>query len=223
MKKKSALIVGATGATGSHLLKQLLAHQNYSRVIVLARRELECAHAKLQQHVIDFDHPESWANLVKADEVFSALGTTLKQAGSKQAQYKVDVEYQRWVAEAAKANAVQRYFLVSSPNANSRSPNFYLKMKGELEDAVRALGFEHCVFFKPSIIESERPDGRLGEKLGGLVLNKLTSTFGIMKKYRPIKDHELAMAITNVAQSKLPDGVLTIELAELFEYLSGKD
>ena len=218
MSNKTAVVVGATGATGSHLVSQLLAHPSYSKVVVLARRELQIRHDKLTTHIIDFDQPDTWQQLVVGDELYSALGTTLKLAGSKQAQYKVDVTYQLNVAKAAKANGVSKLLLVSSPNANAKSASFYLKMKGELDDAVKSLGFDQCVLIKPSIILGHRPEGRPGEKIGGMVLSSLTSVILPLRKYRPISAEQLATAMLNIAQQDIHRAILEVELGDLFKF-----
>ena len=219
MSNKTAIIVGATGATGSHLVKLLLAHDSYNKVVVLARRELAVRHDKLTTHIIDFDQPDNWRQLVVGDELYSALGTTLKLAGSKQAQYKVDVTYQLAVAKAAKANGVKKLLLVSSPNANAKSASFYLKMKGELDDAVKSLGFGQCVLIKPSIILGHRPEGRPGEKIGGAILSSLTSVILPLRKYRPISAQQLATAMINIAQQDIEKAFLEVELGELFKHI----
>lgn len=219
MNKKTAIVVGATGGTGKHLVKQLLDHESYQQVVVLARRALDFEHQKLSVHVIDFDQTDSWRDFVRGDELFSALGTTLKLAGSKRAQYKVDYGYQLAAATAARQNGVNKIVLVSSPNANAKSLSFYLKMKGELDDAVGELEFEKCVLIKPSIIEAERPEGRPGEKIAGALMKQFFVRIGPLRKYRPISGEQLATAMINIAQEPFAENLAEIELGDLFNYL----
>ena len=216
---KKAVLIGATGATGMHLLRGLLEHEAYQSVTVLTRRTTGVTHSKLTEHIVDFDHPEKWSELVTGDELFSALGTTLKAAGSREAQYKVDVTYQRCTAEAAKHNGIERYLLVSSPGADHGSWNFYLKMKGKLDRAIKALEFRHCVLIKPSIIDSERPDSRPGERFAARIIPLVSPLLFPLRKYQPIKAADLAAAIINIAQSDLQPGVTSVELDKIFQYV----
>ena len=124
-----ALVIGATGATGRDLVNQLLTDKDYDEVNVFVRRPLEVESPKLKTHIVDFEKPEEWKDLVNGDVAFSCLGTTLKDAGSKEAQRKVDYDYQYNFAKAAKENEVEDYILVSSYGANPKSKIFYSRMK----------------------------------------------------------------------------------------------
>ncbi|MBT8140293.1 MAG: NAD(P)H-binding protein [Gammaproteobacteria bacterium] len=216
---KTALLIGATGATGAELLQQLLAHPDYSAVLAFARRPIHCEHPKLSVHLVDFDDVDSWQHLLVGDELFSAMGTTLKLAGSKEAQYKVDFTYQLHVAEAARDNEVSRLFLVSSPGANAKSRNFYLRTKGELEHAVIDLCYDHCVLIKPGLIEAERPEGRVGEKMAGMALHKMVKLIPAMHSMTPINASQLASAIIAIAQSDLKTGTSSFAPGELLEHV----
>jgi uncharacterized protein YbjT (DUF2867 family) len=117
---KTALLIGATGLTGSHLLHLLLADLRFEHIIIFVRRSTGIVHPKLEEHIVRFGHPEEWKHLVKGDVLFSALGTTVKLAGSKEAQYKVDYTYQFQFAAAASANGVPSYVLISASGANAK-------------------------------------------------------------------------------------------------------
>ena len=106
------------------------------------RRSLNINNPKLEEHIVDFDKIELWKNNLSGDELYSALGTTIKKAGSKEAQYKIDFTYQYEAAKAASENGVKKYLLVSSLGANSKSSNFYLRMKGSLDEKVQQLSFD---------------------------------------------------------------------------------
>jgi len=216
---KTAIVIGATGLTGQHITHYLLASDQYEKVIVFSRRGLAEKHPKLVNHVVDFDKVGDWADLVVGDELFSALGTTLKQAGSKKAQYRVDYTYQADVIEAAARNGVERLFLISSPQASARSPIFYNRTKGQLDDFAATQGYSTLVYFKPSIIEGDRPDSRVGEKIGGIVAGAIARCVPGAKKFRPIKGSELGRAIVNCASAELPPGIHTWELGEIFQWL----
>lgn len=127
-----ALVIGATGATGKDLVNKLLDDKDFQEVHAFVRRPLNIDNEKLHYHVVNFENPDEWQNLVKGDVAFSCLGTTLKDAGSKDAQRKVDYDYQYNFAKAAKENEVEDYVLVSAYGANPNSKIFYSRMKGEL-------------------------------------------------------------------------------------------
>lgn len=122
-----ALVLGATGAIGSDLLEQLLQDDNFDRVDIFVRREVKSSSAKLVVHVVDFGHPEQWATQLTGDVLFSTLGTTIRAAGSREAQWKVDYTYQYNAAKSARENGVPVYVLVSSVGANAKSKVFYTK------------------------------------------------------------------------------------------------
>ncbi len=154
----NAIIIGATGATGKDLLQQILKDDTFTQVAVFVRRPIGIQHPKLTTHIIDFDQPEAWKHLVTGDVLFSCLGTTLKAAGSQQAQWKIDYDYQYQFAKAAKDNGIKHYVLVSSTGAYSQSRFFYMKMKGALEDAVKTLRFERLSIFNPPTLIRKNSD-----------------------------------------------------------------
>lgn len=208
-----ALIIGVTGATGSDLLQQLLADDAVERVDVFVRRPFNVQHAKLTAHLINFDATDEWRDLVKGDVLFSCLGTTLKVAGSKEAQWKIDYDYQYNFAKAARRNGVPTYVLVSADGANSRSPIFYSKMKGKLEDAVQALGFRNLVILNPPILERKNTD-RSGEMTGIRVIRFL-NRFGILRSQTPLSTEILAKAMICAAKVDAT-GVLKLRGEEIW-------
>lgn len=212
---KKAIIIGATGMVGMQLVKQILEYENYKEVIVLGRRSCRINHPKLKEYIVDFDNPESWKNLVKGDVLFSTLGTTLKTAGSKDLQYKVDYTYQYHVAEVAANQGIETYVLVSSAGANLKSSSFYLRMKGELEVAVAALPFKYITILRPGQLDGYRNENRLAEKIGLSVMYALNS-IGILKRYQPIQASEVAQVMLTVANQKVSK---TYELNELFHFI----
>ncbi|MEX2364903.1 MAG: NADH-quinone oxidoreductase subunit F, partial [Balneolaceae bacterium] len=149
------------------------------------------------------------------DELYSALGTTIKKAGSQEKQYTIDFSYQYEVAKAAAENGVRKYALVSSAGADSESRVFYSKMKGELDDAVKKLDFDTCVVLRPSILEGEREESRLGETIGMILANIFTKIPGL-RKYRPIPGEIVARGAINALRKSAP-GYHIFELDEIFE------
>ena len=208
-----ALIIGATGATGKDLVTQLLADDTYSEVHCFVRKPLTLTHPKLHTHVVDFETPEAWADLLRGDVAFSCLGTTLAVAGSKEAQWRVDYDYQYNFAEHCRNNGVPTFVLISAAGAKAQSKLFYNRMKGQLEDTVKALGFPSLLLFQPSILIRSNSD-RGGENFTVKViafLNKL----GLFKRYRPMPTAVLAQKIRKEVATAAK-GVHTFTLDEIF-------
>ena len=210
-----ALIIGATGATGKDLVQQLLNDSDFKEVHAFVRKNMTIKHPKLTAHTVDFEQPESWKNLVKGDVAFSCLGTTLKDAGSKEAQYKVDHDYQLHFAKAAKENGVEDYILVSSYGANPKSKIFYSRMKGELETAVKNLHFERITIFKPGMLERKDSE-RTGEVLGSRII-KFANKIGLLESQKPLPTDVLAKAMINAAKIK-SNGYSSIKLGNIFAF-----
>ncbi|HCY74611.1 MAG TPA: NADH-quinone oxidoreductase subunit F [Ignavibacteriales bacterium] len=213
---KTALIIGATGLVGSELTKKLLNDNRYDKVKVFVRRTTGISNPKFEEHIVDFDNIETWKNELTGDELYSALGTTIKKAGSKKAQYKIDFHYQFAAAKSASENGVNKYLLISSIGANSNSKNFYLNMKGNLDDAVQQFPFQQIMLFRPSILVGERNEKRIGESLGIKIAGLITNIIPAIKKYRPIKASKLAEAMITSANLNFADKFRIFESEEIF-------
>lgn len=195
---KTALVIGSTGLVGSHLVRQLCDSKHYLKVILLNRRASEYKHLKLEEKIIDFEKPD--LENISVDDVFCAIGTTIKKAGSKEAQYRIDCEYPAHLASLLKTKGSKQFVLVSSIGANSASSNFYLKTKGQLEDKLNALNFDSCIVLRPSFIMGERKEFRLGEKVALIVLKLVTPLMlGGLKKYRGINASDIAAKMISSA------------------------
>ena len=196
---KTAIVIGSTGAVGKELVQLLLRNKNYSSVVSLVRRGTGISHPKLQEHIVDFNQPLQWRNEVKGDVLFSAMGTTLKQAKSKDNQHQVDFTYQYETAKIASEQKVPTYVLVSAAGANSNAVNFYSNMKGELEDAIKLLPFNSIQILRPGQIDGIHLDKRKMEKLGLQVMYAINK-IGLFRKFRPIKGIEVAEAMICAAE-----------------------
>lgn len=201
---KTALLLGATGLVGGCLLDQLLDDPRYGTVVALVRRPLDRQHPKLRQEILDFDHPDP--ALLRGDDLFCALGTTLRKAGSKEAQYRIDCTYPYEVGKIARANGVRQYLLVSSVGADAGSSNFYLRTKGDLEEKIRALGFDTFVSARPSFLLGQRAEFRLGERIG-IALAQVFA-FLIPKRYRGVQAAAVAAALIERANAGLSGEVI---------------
>jgi|SaaInl5LU_22_DNA_1037371.scaffolds.fasta_scaffold12180_4 uncharacterized protein YbjT (DUF2867 family) len=212
-KLNTAVVIGGTGLIGSSLLSLIEASVDYARATSLVRQNI-VTKGKIDTHCVDFSKPNSFAEYVHGDVLFSCMGTTKKRAGSIAAQRVVDVEYQLEVAKIAAKNGVPHYCLVSSSGADASSSNEYMKMKGELEDAVIALGFERVTIFQPSLLVGLRPEFRFGEVIGEPILSLLTK-IPSLQKYRPISGKQVAKKMLETSLSK-QTGLRVFKLDEIF-------
>ena len=214
MQNKEAIIIGATGLVGSHLLQRALDDARFSAVTLLGRRHCGREHPKLTEHLVDFSAPGDWEHLVQGDVLFLCLGTTRAKAGGKKAQYLVDHTYQFRVAEAAAKNGVHSLLLVSSAGARLNSPFFYMRMKAELERDIQALPIRRKVFIRPGALTGPRTERRTGEKVGVWLFRTL-NRLGILRAHRPIHGDEVARALINASFAE-EEGVHIHELQEVF-------
>ena len=198
-----ANLIGASGLVGKQLVKMLLEDNRFSLIRIFMRRDLNIFHPKLEQHIVDFGNENLWENLLNGDILFSSLGTTLKQAGSKDKEYEVDYMFNLNFAKRAKEKGFRNYILVSSIGANAKSPFFYPRMKGELEEAVSQLGFEKLAIIRPSFLVGKREIQRLMER-ASIPLMRIVTSF-IFKKYKPIEASVVAMAMINAAFIPQPE------------------
>lgn len=209
-----AVVIGATGATGKDLIEVLVKEASVSEIVVLLRRKVEFKHPKIKSYVINFNQPDEWKDLVVGDVAFSCLGTTLKDAGSKDAQWKIDYDYQYWFAQKAKENNVKTFVLVSSGFSNANSPFFYMKMKGQLEDDVVKLGFERTIIFNPPLLIRKNTD-RAGENISVKVINFFNS-IGIAKSIKPLSTEDLAKSMWE-SLKQFPNGAHYVKGQEILK------
>src|ERR1043165_2539867 len=219
---KTALIIGATGLVGEQCLGELLNSVAYDKVIALTRRKIEdkniTKRAKFQNVVTDFENLDSIAEQLKADDVFCAIGTTIKKAGSKEAFRKVDFDIPLKLAEVARKNGAKKFVLVSSLGADAGSSIFYSKVKGELEDALKKLRFDWVFIFRPSILMGDRKESRPGEAAGIFFAQKLSFLLsGPLKKYRGTPVYLLARLMVKAAQETTPSAVEKIPVVRIIE------
>jgi uncharacterized protein YbjT (DUF2867 family) len=196
-KGRIAWLAGATGLVGGFVLKRLIDSGRYATLVVLTRRTVDAEDPKIDQRIVNFDQLAAM-DLPAADDVFCALGTTIKKAGSQEAFRHVDLDFPLALAKKALARNAKQFLLVSSVGANAKSRNFYLRTKGELEDAVSALPFKAVNIFRPSMLVGPREERRPAER-AGIVFMKLVSPMlvGSLRKFRSIQAEDVARAMVS--------------------------
>ncbi len=207
---RSALVVGATGLVGAEIVKQLVAEQGVGRIVVIARRPSGSLPTRVEAHVVDFDRLDEHAPLFAVDQIFCALGTTIKQAGSQAAFRRVDFEYPLTIARLGLQHGARHFLLVSALGANSNSGIFYNRVKGELEDQLRSLGYRAVTIARPSLLLGKRDEFRLIERIGSVIGEIVPGRF------RPVQGQAVARSLVTAARLDAP-GLHIIESEEIRE------
>lgn len=208
---KTAIVIGATGLTGTYLVAALLQDPAFSKVKILIRQPWAHPRPKLESIIVDFEDAESLAPALQGDILFCCIGTTIKKAGSQENFKSVDYGIPVKCARIAKEQGVTQFLLMSSIGANAQSRNFYLRTKGETEEAIQATGFHSVSIFRPSVLIGPRKEFRLGEWLGKFLIQLFYFLLqGRWKKYRGIKAATVANAMI-VAAKENEEGVSVFE------------
>lgn len=200
---RTALILGGSGLVGRSCLEALLAEPAYTSVIAVGRRALPQSHPKLVQRVIELDALASLTlPQVQLDDVFCALGTTIRTAGSQAAFRRVDLEFPLAAARQSLKFGARQFVLVSSVGADPKSKNFYLRTKGEVEQALTALPFQAVHIFRPSLLLGKRGESRRGESFA-IVAAKVFQFLcvGPLRKYHPVSAMTVGQAMVAAARS----------------------
>ena len=198
---KNAIVIGATGLIGNYCLEELLQQESYAEIISFTRKPLNISHPKHKNQVIDFDKLENYKSQIIATDVYCCLGTTIGTAGSQEAFKKVDYEYPVKFAQVAKENGTEQYIVISSLGANKNASTFYLKTKGEMEEALKKINFPSLLILRPSILLGPRKEFRFGELIGKFIMQALGILFiGSLKKYKGIHAKKVAHAMIKYAQ-----------------------
>lgn len=202
MNGKTALIAGAGGLVGSRLLNQLIHDSEFEIIKTIVRKPLNTGSNKVSELIVNFDELNKYSQKFSADVVFCCLGTTIKTAGSQENFRKVDYTYCVELAKAAKTQGVKQFMLVSSIGANAKSSNFYLRTKGEIEDAIALMNFENFIILRPSMLLGERKEKRFGETVGKIFMQTFSFAFaGGLKKYKAIGASTVASCMVALAKN----------------------
>jgi len=199
--KLTAAIIGATGLIGSHILQQLTDDEQFGEIRVLVRRNFESNHNQLKVIKLDFADLRAFEeSLLNVDIVFCAVGTTRTKTPDLNAYRKIDVDIPVNAARLSEKAGVQSFQLVSSVGANSRTANFYLKMKGIVEDEVQKLNIQSVGIFRPSLLLGKRTPPRLAEQIFSLLMKPFL--FIIPDLYKPIEASKVATAMIRASKTQ---------------------
>jgi len=199
---KSALLFGASGLVGSHVLNQLINNNNYSKIKLFVRSSIKISDPKIEIIQTDFNNLENHREDIKGDDCFFCIGTTKKNSPDKNEYKRVELEVPKQIAQIAKSNLVNSFVFISSGYADPKSSGDYLKFKGEVEEELKRLNFTKLGIMRPSFLLGDRKEKRIGEKIGIFVFKLLSPLFlGPLKKMKPIHSAIVAKAMIAITQN----------------------
>jgi uncharacterized protein YbjT (DUF2867 family) len=222
MHRKTAVVLGATGLIGQHLVQELLQNEFFSRVRILVRRPLTLNHPKVDIQVVNFnDEKDIAAKIDIGDVIFCCLGTTRKKVKGNKTEYrKVDYDIPIITARLGVQHGFSQFLMVSAIGANPVAANFYLQLKGCIEEDITALPFESIHIFRPSLLLGNRDEFRLGERIGSMLIPAISFLLiGAWRKYRPIQAAEVAKSMVAAANKEIA-GVHLYEYDEMKTLIS---
>lgn len=213
----SIALLGSTGLVGRQCLDLLADDRAFERIVVIARRKFaEATAPRIEGHVIDFDRLEAHADALAVDQVICALGTTIKAVGGSRERFRaVDYGIPLAAAKIALRQGARHFLLVSALGADAGSRIFYNRVKGELEDALRTLGYRSVTIVRPSLLLGDREEFRLGE----VVAKRFA--WAVPGRFRPVHARDVARALVRSAREDIP-GLHIIESDDISAYAAGE-
>ena len=195
--KKTVALFGSTGLIGGEILKLLIDDDHYEAINVITRKKVNVKSKKIKNYIIDFSNPEDYKKVIKkGNTIIASIGTTQSKVNFNKTEYrKVDHDILLNIAKACKSNEASSFSFVSSAGANEKSKNFYLGLKGEIENSITHLALKSCLIFRPSLLLGKRNEFRFGE----IIAQKIMPLFSFLMKsnYKPIKAIDVAKSIVN--------------------------
>ena len=199
---KTALLFGASGLVGNHLLNQLISNNNYSKIKLFVRSTIDISDPKIEIIQTDFNNLENHKEDIIGDDCFFCIGTTKKNSPDKNEYRRVELDVPKEIAQIAKSNSVNSFVFVSSGYADPKSSGDYLKFKGEVEEELKKINFPKLGIMRPSFLLGDRKEKRVGEKIGIFVFKLLSPLFlGPLKKMKPIHSATVAKAMIAITQN----------------------
>ena len=199
---KTALLFGASGLVGGHLLNQLISNNNYSKIKLFVRSSIDISDPKIEIILTDFNNLKKHREDIKGDDCFFCIGTTKQNSPDKNEYKRVELEVPKQIAQIAKSNSVNSFVFISSGYADPKSSGDYLKFKGQVEEELKKLNFPKLGIMRPSFLLGDRKEKRIGEKIGIFVFKLLSPLFlGPLKKMKPIHSATVAKAMIAITQN----------------------
>ena len=199
---KTALLFGASGLVGSHVLNQLIRNNNYSKIKLFVRSSIDISDPKIEIILTDFNNLKKHTEDIKGDDCFFCIGTTKQNSPDKNEYKRVELEVPKQIAQIAKSNSVNSFVFISSGYADPKSSGDYLKFKGQVEEELKKLNFPKLGIMRPSFLLGDRKENRIGEKIGIFVFKLLSPLFlGPLKKMKPIHSATVAKAMIAITQN----------------------
>ena len=205
---KIALLFGASGLVGRHLLNQLISNNNYSKIKLFVRSAIDLNDPKIEIIQTDFNNLENHREDIKGDDCFFCIGTTKQNSPDKNEYRRVELDVPKEIAQIAKSNLVNSFVFVSSGYADSKSSGDYLKFKGLVEEELKRLSFSKLGIMRPSFLMGDRKEKRVGEKVGIFIFKLLSPLLlGPLKKMKPIHSKKVAKVMIKIANGDFKQNV----------------
>jgi len=205
---KTALLFGASGLVGGHLLNELIEDKYYSKIKIFVRSEPKISDPKIEIIRTDFNNLQNHKEDIKGDDCFLCIGTTKQNSPDKNEYRRVELELPKEIAQIAKSNSINSFVFISSGYADPKSSGDYLKFKGQVEEELKRLNFPKLALMRPSFLMGDRKEKRVGEKIGIFVFKLLSPLLlGPLKKMRPIHSETVAKAMIRAANENLEKNI----------------
>lgn len=203
---KTAIILGATGLTGSILLEKLLKDSSFEKIKLFSRSSSQITSPKIEEHLIDMFQLEKQSEKFKADVVFCCIGTTKAKTSNKETYKKIDYGIPVTAAKLAKRNGINTFIVISALGADANSSVFYNKTKGEMQRDVLSQNIKNTYVLQPSLIVGDRNESRLGENIAGTLMKVFG--FLIPKKYKSIQAETIAEAMRILSKENYAEQII---------------
>ena len=213
---KTALVFGASGLVGNHLINLLIKNSDYNKIKLFVRSPIKFDSSKVHVIQTDFHNLSNYINDINGDDCFFCIGTTKKNSPDKNEYKRIELEIPKEIGRISKLNLVKSFSFVSSGYANPKHSGDYLRYKGLVEEELKRLQFDKLGILRPSFLIGERKENRIGEKIGILIFKILSPIFiGPLKKMKPIQANIVAKAMLNISKNDLTKN--TFESNEIVE------